>query len=72
MWQRSNAMFFGFLKFAELFKKRNIPIVLAQGVVIGIAREGDLNCHDHDMDVYYNPSEYHKENPYDLQVQPKL
>jgi len=60
-------MFFGFLKMASLFKKNDIPMVLAQGAVIGIAREGDLNCHDHDMDVYYNPLKHHKEEPYDLQ-----
>lgn len=35
--------------------------------MIGIAREGDLNCHDHDLDIYYNPSKYYPEEPWDLQ-----
>ena len=59
MWMRSNAMFFGFLRFAAIFAKHDVPVLISQGGVIGLAREGDLNCHDHDIDLMYNPTKHY-------------
>jgi len=56
---RENVMFFGFLKFAQIFKRNKVNFVLVQGTLLGIARGGDINCHDHDMDIIYNLAKHH-------------
>lgn len=54
MMAQTNAFFFAFLKTMLVFKNLGIPAFLYGGGLLGIARSGDFNCQDHDIDLNYD------------------